>query len=66
MKKSELLNWLQQEYRQWQALLDRIGPVRMDQPGEFFDQFHDDHEADMRAWLERTKSQSGDQLRLSK
>src|ERR671922_1394841 len=33
MKKSELLNWLQEEYRQWQALLDQIGPARMDQPG---------------------------------
>jgi hypothetical protein len=33
MQKSELLNWLQEEYRQWQALLDQIGPSRMDQPG---------------------------------
>lgn len=33
MNKSELLNWLQQEYRQWEALLDQIGPARMDQPG---------------------------------
>lgn len=33
MKKSELLNWLQGEYQQWEALLDQIGPTRMDQPG---------------------------------
>ena len=33
MKKSDLLNGLQEENRQWEALLDRIGPQRMDQPG---------------------------------
>lgn len=33
MKKSELLNWLQEQYQQWEAFLDRIGPTRMDQPG---------------------------------
>ena len=33
MEKSELLTWLQEEYQQWQALLDQIGPERMDQPG---------------------------------
>src|SRR3954454_24668701 len=33
MKKAELLHWLQDEYRQWEALLDQIGPARMDQPG---------------------------------
>jgi hypothetical protein len=33
MTKSELLHWLQKEYRQWEALLDQIGPGRMDQPG---------------------------------
>ncbi len=33
MKKSELLNWLQAEQQQWQALLDQIGPTRLDQPG---------------------------------
>jgi hypothetical protein len=33
MTKAELLNWLQEEYRQWQAFLDRIGPARMEQPG---------------------------------
>jgi hypothetical protein len=33
MNKSELLNWLQEEYEQWEAFLDEIGPERMDQPG---------------------------------
>jgi hypothetical protein len=33
MNKSELLDWLQGEYRFWEGLLERIGPVRMDQPG---------------------------------
>ena len=33
MKKSELLNWLQEEQQKWEALLDQIGPTRMEQPG---------------------------------
>jgi len=33
MKKSELLNWLQVKYQQWEVLLDEIGPARIDQPG---------------------------------
>ena len=33
MKKSELVDWLQAEYQQWEALLAQIGPARMDQPG---------------------------------
>ncbi|MEZ4731229.1 MAG: ClbS/DfsB family four-helix bundle protein [Caldilineaceae bacterium] len=33
MKKAELLHWLQEEYQQWDTLLDQIGPERMDQPG---------------------------------
>ncbi len=33
MNKSELLDWLQEEYQQWEALLDQIGAARMDQPG---------------------------------
>ena len=33
MKKSELLNWLQEEYQQWEAFLDQIDPTRMEQPG---------------------------------
>ena len=33
MNKSELLNWLQEEHRQWDALLERIDPTLMDQVG---------------------------------
>jgi hypothetical protein len=33
LDKAELIAGLQEEYRSWQALLDRIGPGRMDQPG---------------------------------
>jgi hypothetical protein len=33
-----------------------VGDKRF-QPGEFFDHFHDDHEAEMRAWLERVEKQ---------
>jgi hypothetical protein len=33
MNKSELQNWLREEYQKWEVLLDQIGPARMDQPG---------------------------------
>ena len=33
MKKSELLDWLQEEYQKWEAFLAQVGPARMDQPG---------------------------------
>jgi hypothetical protein len=33
MQKSEFLHWLQEEYQQWEALLDQIGEARMDQGG---------------------------------
>ncbi len=33
MQKSELLQWLQEEYQQWEAFLGQIDPARMDQPG---------------------------------
>ena len=33
MNKPELLNWLQDEYQQWEELLNQIGPERMEQPG---------------------------------
>ncbi len=33
MQKSELLDLLLEENKQWQALLDQIGPTRMEQPG---------------------------------
>lgn len=33
MNKSELLNWLREEYTQWEAFFDQIEPERSDQPG---------------------------------
>lgn len=33
MNKPELLNWLQEEHQQWEALLERIDPVRMEEAG---------------------------------
>jgi hypothetical protein len=33
MNKAELIDELQEEYQNWQALLEQIGPTRMDQPG---------------------------------
>jgi hypothetical protein len=33
MNKSELLNWLQEEHQQWEALLKQIDPTHMDQVG---------------------------------
>jgi hypothetical protein len=33
MNKTELLNWLQEEHEQWESLLGRIDPARMDQVG---------------------------------
>lgn len=33
MQKSELVNWLQDQNREWQALLDEVGLERMEQPG---------------------------------
>jgi len=33
MNKSEPLNWLQEEHQQWEAFLERIDPVQMDQVG---------------------------------
>jgi hypothetical protein len=33
MNKSDLLSWLQEQYRQWEAFLDQVGPAAMEQPG---------------------------------
>jgi len=33
MNKSEILNWLQEEYQQWEALLERVDLPRMNQTG---------------------------------
>jgi hypothetical protein len=53
MKKSELLNWLQEEYRQWEALLDQIGPARMEQPGLNGDWSMKDIVAHLTGWQPR-------------
>jgi hypothetical protein len=33
MKKADLLQWLHEQHQRWEALLDQIGPARMEQPG---------------------------------
>ena len=53
MKKSELLNWLQEEYQQWEALLDQIGLERMDQPGVNGDWSMKDLVAHLTGWQPR-------------
>ena len=53
MKKSELLNWLQEEYQQWEALLNEIGPARMEQPGVNGDWSMKDIVAHLTGWQPR-------------
>jgi len=50
MQKSELLNWLQAEYQQWEALLDQIGPARMHRPGVNGDWSMKDMVAHLTGW----------------
>jgi hypothetical protein len=50
MKKAELLNWLQEEYRQWEAFLDQVGPARLDQPGVNGDWSMKDIVAHLKGW----------------
>ena len=54
MKKAELLNGLQAENQQWEALLDQIGPARMDQPGVTGDWSIKDIVAHLTGWRRRT------------
>jgi hypothetical protein len=56
MKKSELLNWLQKEYQQWEAFLDQIGPGRMEQPGVAGSWSIKDITAHMTTWNRRLVS----------
>jgi hypothetical protein len=56
MKKFELLNWLQNEYQQWEALLDQIGPNRMEQPGVAGSWSMKDLTAHMTTWNRRLVS----------
>jgi hypothetical protein len=53
MNKSELLNWLQEEYQQWEALLDEIGLERMEQPGVNGDWSMKDMVAHVMGWQPR-------------
>ena len=53
MNKSELLKWLQEEDRQWEALLDQIGEARMDQPGVNGDWSMKDIVAHLTGWQRR-------------
>lgn len=53
MKKAELLDWLQEEYRQWEAFLDQIGPARMEQPGVNGDWSMKDIVAHLTGWQPR-------------
>lgn len=53
MTKSELLDWLQKEYQQWEAFLDQIGPARMDQPGVNGDWSMKDIVAHLTGWQPR-------------
>ena len=57
MKKNELLNWLQEENRQWQAFLDQIGLARMDQPGVNGDWSIKDIIAHLAGWNRRLVAQ---------
>jgi hypothetical protein len=54
MNKSELLNGVQEEYRQWEALLNQIGEARMDQPGAAADWSIKDIVAHLTGWRRRT------------
>jgi hypothetical protein len=57
MKKSELLHWLREEYRQWEAFLDQIGPLRMELPGVNSDWSMKDIVAHLTGWQPRLIAQ---------
>ena len=54
MNKSELLNGVREEYRQWEALLNQIGEARMEQPGAVADWSIKDIIAHLTGWRHRT------------
>lgn len=54
MNKYELMDGLQEEYRNWQALLDQIGPEHMDQPGVAGNWSIKDIVAHLTGWRKRT------------
>jgi hypothetical protein len=53
MNKSELLNWLREEYQAWETFLDQVGPARMDQPGVNGDWSMKDIVAHLTGWQPR-------------
>ena len=56
MNKSELLDWMEEEYQQWEALLDQIGPERMEQPGVNGDWSMKDIVAHLTGWQPRVNA----------
>lgn len=52
MNKSDLLDWLQEENRKWEALLESIGPERMDEPGVNGDWSMKDMVGHISTWVE--------------
>lgn len=54
MEKSELVEGLREEYRQWETLLDQIGTARMDQPGVTGHWSVKDIVAHLTGWRRRT------------
>lgn len=57
MKKSELLNWLQEEHQQWELLIAAIGPVRMNQSGVSGEWSIRDIVAHLTGWQQRLVNQ---------
>ena len=56
MKKTELLDWLQEEYQKFEAFLDQIGETRMNQPGVAGDWSTKDIVAHLTGWQPRLTS----------
>ncbi|HET6595793.1 MAG TPA: ClbS/DfsB family four-helix bundle protein [Anaerolineales bacterium] len=50
MEKSELLDWLQEQYQKWETLIDAIGPARMGEPGVNRDWSMKDIAAHLMGW----------------
>ena len=63
MNKSELLHWLQEEYGQWEALLEQIGPARLEQPGVNGDWSMKDIVAHLTGWNRRLAANLGEAAR---
>lgn len=53
MNKSELLDWLWEEYRGWEAFLEQFDPEWMEQPGAAADWSMKDIVAHLTGWNRR-------------